>query len=135
MITIEEGLVYKLKNTNGVSSLVSTRIYPLKLPQTVTLPAITYQRISTPRVLTHDQASGGLALPRFQITVWAESPDSAKAVVDAVRTAIHGFRGNFGTGANIVSVGSCLAEDERIAYEAASQLYMSSIDFIIYHAE
>ncbi len=48
---------------------VGTRVYPVKLPQTVTYPAITIQQISGVR---HTPLKGraSLARPRFQFDVW-----------------------------------------------------------------
>ena len=44
-MTIEEA-VYARTYTGG-SALIGTRCYPQRLPEGVTLPAMTYQRIST----------------------------------------------------------------------------------------
>jgi hypothetical protein len=93
MITIEEGIVYRLKNYSGLSALVGDRIYPLKLPQGVILPAVTYQRISTPRVITHDQGTGGLAMPRFQFSAYDDGYSSVKAVIKQIREALNGYKG------------------------------------------
>lgn len=43
----EEILVARLKATTAVSAITSNRIYPLELPQNVTLPAIVYGRDGT----------------------------------------------------------------------------------------
>jgi hypothetical protein len=42
MATIEEALFYKLANDSSVKAIVSTRVYPIKFPQDVTLPCLTY---------------------------------------------------------------------------------------------
>lgn len=134
MISIEEGIVHKLKNTAGITAQVSTRIYPLVLPVSVTLPAITYQRIDTPREITHDQAAGGLAMPRFQFTAWGTFAE-AKAIVKALRTALNGFRGTFGASANTVRVYGVLADNERDDYDPDSGLYWTTADYFLHHEE
>jgi|WetSurSiteA1Bulk_404760.scaffolds.fasta_scaffold19697_2 hypothetical protein len=73
-----------------VFGLVATRIYPSMLPQAVTLPAISYFRVSTGRLLSHDGPSG-LEHPLLQLDMWAESYDVAKALAAAVREALDGF--------------------------------------------
>lgn len=78
-----------------------TRVYPLSLPQNPTLPALTYQRVSTPRDLSHD-GDQGYADARVQINCWAHrSPsnlgyDQAKTLADQVRVALNGQFGTFG---------------------------------------
>lgn len=135
MISIEEGLTYQLKNHAGLNALISGRVYPLRLPQSATLPAVTYQRISTPRVLTHDQAAGGLATPRFQFNCIAENYDTAKAIVAQVRAALNGFRGSFGSGASTVTVWGSLSDNELDQFDPESGLYWTMTDYIIQHEE
>ena len=40
-LTMEEGLIYKLANTAGVSALVGSRVYGPRFPQGATVPLIT----------------------------------------------------------------------------------------------
>ena len=49
MATIEAALFTRVSTHVGLSALVGTRIYPGLLPQAVTLPAISYFRVSTNR--------------------------------------------------------------------------------------
>lgn len=135
MISIEEGIVYQLKNHAGLNALISGRVYPLRLPQSATLPAVTYQRVSTPRELTHDQASGGLAMPRFQFTVIAENFDTAKGIVAQLRAALNGFKGTFGSGGSTVSVYASLSDNEVDQYDPVSGQWWTFADYFIHHAE
>jgi hypothetical protein len=136
MITIDEGLVYQLKHHAGLSALISTRVYPDNIPQRVTLPAISYQRIGSPnRTETMDQTATSLAHPRFQLTVWAENVASRSAVKAQVIAALEGFRGTFGTGANTVTVNSSFCENEIDHYDPESGLRYSFMDFVIGHQE
>lgn len=135
MITIEEGLTAHLKANAGLTALISTRIYPAFIAQTSSLPCLTYQRISTPRVITHD-ASGatGTAHPRFQFDAWAETNASAKAVIDALRAALNGYKGTMGT-VNPVTVQAGIIDDERYEYSPEVKLHRYSADYIIWHEE
>jgi len=136
MITIEDGLIHHLGNDAGVTALVAQdRIFHLRLPQTVAMPAITLQRITSPRLQAHDEGSGGLAYPRIQIDCWGSTYASAKAVSDAVRAAIKGFRGTFGAGMNTVTVGACLMEDERPEAYPDEEINRVSCDYRIWHQE
>ena len=132
MIDIETGLFTKI--SADTTSLVAGRVYLVKLPQTCTFPAIAIQRISSPRVHSHQGASG-LAYPRFQITGYAATFASVKAIMKAVRIGLDGYSGTIGTSPNTVAVGCALIESERDSYDPDSQLYYTSQDYLIYHNE
>lgn len=131
-ITIEEGLYAKLASD---VALVSGRVYPLRLPQTVVLPALVYQRISTARTQTHDQSSSGLAQPRFQLTVYAETFNSAKSATNQVRSVLAGFKGSFTVGAETIAVGGILQEGEQDFFDQGSGLFYTASDYFVYHQE
>lgn len=136
MITIEEGLFAYLSTNAGLVALISTRVYPNKLPETVTLPALTYQRIDSPRVHTHDTSGAtGTAYPRFQFDAWATTYASAKAITDALRAALNGYRGTMGTGGTAVTVQGALVQDESFDDFADAGMLRISSDYIIWHLE
>lgn len=86
-----------------VTALAGVRMYPRKLPQGPTLPAIAYQRIDTRRL--HDlDGPDGLPRARVQLSMWAASVADAEALAAAVRARLDGYRGAWGD----VTVGSCL---------------------------
>lgn len=93
---IEEGLYTKLSGTAGITALVGSRIYSTRLPQGATLPAITFQRISTTRDIHHGGPVQG-AEAFFQISCWAATPKAGKEIAAAVRAAVHGVHGTWGT--------------------------------------
>jgi len=129
-VTIEEGLYSKLAADSGVSALVSTRIYPLLVPQDASLPAIAYQRISGPRDHAHDGATG-LALARVQVTCLGSSYDETKDVSEAVRAAIDGGAGTWGS----TTVGACLLENERDEWATPFDKSTVQMDFMIWYQE
>lgn len=91
---IEQALYAKLAGTAGVTNIVSTRIYAIKLPQAPTFPAISYERVSTGgRTLFHNGISQ-VAEPIFQLSCWAENPKSAKQLAAEIRKALHGWSGS-----------------------------------------
>jgi hypothetical protein len=134
-ITIEEGLVYYLSHTAGITALVSTRVYGNRIPQGATLPCIVITRISTPRILTHDTVgSAGTASPRFQIDAWGDLDGTVKPITDAVRAALNGFKGAMGSG-NTVNVQVAYVDEERPQYDGETNLWRSQSDYIIWHEE
>lgn len=132
-MTIEAAITKHLTENAGVASLAAGRVYPGHLPQKPTLPAIVMHRISGPREHSHD-GSSGLAHPRFQFDVWAGSHVKAKALAEAVRAAMDGFRGTMG-GAGGVEVSGCFLEDDDDGYDDALELFVWRMDFIVWHAE
>ncbi len=71
------------------------RVYPMRLPQTVTLPAVTYQVISETDLLAHD-GPVGLLTPNIQVDCWGSTPKAAWQMADELRQALDGFHGQMG---------------------------------------
>lgn len=86
-MTIETTLYTLLSTASGVTSLVSTRIYPLVAPQDAALPYVTYQVVSTE---AHNQLSGAAPSERkvVQINCISNTYANAKAIAEAVKTAL-----------------------------------------------
>ncbi len=107
-MTLETALrAYTLADVT-VTALAGVRMYPAKLPQNPTLPALVYQRIDTRR--QHDlDGPDGLPRPRLQVTAWAANVSAAWELANAVRVRLDGYRGAWGD----VTVGSCLCVGER----------------------
>ena len=82
-------LVAKLKDTEAVTDLVSTRVWP-DLRHSETLPAITYEALDDSAVNT---ANGTTTTSRITITLtlWADDRSAARALAAAVRTALSGW--------------------------------------------
>jgi hypothetical protein len=84
-----------LANDAGVQALVAARVYQLKLPQSVTLPAVRVQLVDEPRAY-HFRGEDALTAARVQVDTFAseksgEDPyDIATTVADAVHAALVG---------------------------------------------
>lgn len=113
-----------------LGGLVGTRVYPVKLPQDPTVPAMTYQWISGER---HHAASGavGLASPRIQFDCWAKTYLEAESMLEALRKRLDGFSGTAGAS----KIQGAFFETERDSYEDASRLYGRSADFFVWYGE
>ena len=137
MSVIEEGVIAYLQNYAGLVSLVSTRIYGIRIPQAATMPCVVVNRISTPRITTHQTsgASGDLISPRFQFDAWATTQASAKAITDQLRAALNGHTGSTGGGAVSFTLRAVLASDETIEYDPDAELYRGRSDYIVWHEE
>lgn len=82
---------YLLGDSN-LTAKVSTRIYPLHLPQDATLPAIIYRWVSDTEGFNLDGADG-LVSPRIQFDVFSETYTEMETVSDLLKTRLNGFRG------------------------------------------
>ena len=133
MATLEEGIAAFLIADATIHGEVADRIYPLMIPQGATLPCLTYQRISTPRIVTHDSsgATGDLTSPRFQFDAWGVTQKAVKAISDALRAVLHGKTGATGG----VTIRAALAENEAPEFDPESELYRSRSDYIIWIEE
>jgi hypothetical protein len=133
-IDVEQALVSKLVNTVAVSNLVSTRVHPLRLPDTATLPAITYQQVSAPVIATHDEsAATALTHARYQLDAWAASYAGSVALGKAIFDALHGYKGTITIGADSFIIQGCLRTDKRTNNDAETALYWLSQDFVIWY--
>lgn len=137
MATIEEAVNALLLATSTVTALVGSgtaaRIYPLVIPQDAARPAIAYQKISSPKTMSHSGTSN-LARSRFQFTMQAATYTSAKALAAAVRTALIGYRGTVSG----VRIDGILIEDDNdgdIEIQPNEVLPYVRLDAAIWHSE
>ena len=94
-LTIAAGLEAALKAHAGTAALVGTRVTQFILGEGMTLPALTYQRIS----LTPEEAFGtseGATSERWQVTAWATTGAGAQALADQVLACLNGYTGKLG---------------------------------------
>lgn len=129
-MTLEEGWYAHLAADSGVAALVSTRIYPLVMPQDVDLPAIAYQKISGPRDHVHEGPSG-LVTARMQVTCLGSSYSAAKGLSEAVRVAVDGFSGTMGT----VTVNAALLVNEVDSWADGFEAPVVRLDFMVWYQE
>ena len=114
MSTIEEALRTILINDANVSSLVATRVYPQVLPESPTLPAITYQTVLGGEISAND---GGLGLHRIrvQIDVLDDSFTDLKTLVNHVKEALVAYKGTSATVTLVIPM--VLSEVDLYDYE------------------
>ena len=96
----------------------------------LTLPAVTYQRISGSRESALS-ADVGLAHGTFQFDTWAATYAGSRSLADLVLASLQ--RADF-TAAS-VSVLDALVESERELYEPEARLYRVSLDMVVWWRE
>ncbi len=88
------GLRAFLLDDTDIASLVLTRIYPLRLPQKVTLPAIVLTRVSDLRD-AHLRGVQAQAKARYQVDYWAQTYDGAALGGALCARRLGGFQGTW----------------------------------------
>lgn len=114
----------------GLTALVSTRMYPLKLPQNATVPALTYQKIARPREYSHSGDSN-LANPTYQFDCWAKTHEAAVTVAVQVEAAFTGFSGTMGSETVYAAFISNVIDD----IEPDTALYRQIVDVEFWHKD
>ena len=109
-----------------VSAIIGSRAYQGQLPREPTFPAIVYQMIS--RV---QDSLTGLVQARIQYTCMAESWRGAADLADAVRCALHGYRG-VRDGARIEDVRYAGQHDD---YDETTGIHWIPVDMIVTYLE
>lgn len=112
----------------GVTAIVSSRIQPSPLPETLQLPALAMRHISTVDLPTIDAASYALIRSRIEVTAVTKSYPVQKQLLEQVRLALQYQRGIV-AGYQVVSivrdnVGPDLRDDDK-------GIFTQSIDFIL----
>jgi len=127
---IEAALFGHLSTDAGLSALAGTRVYPVQLPQDATLPALTFQRVSTRPVTHRDSTVPTYSRPRYQINCWSSSFDGAVALRLALRLAMGTLAQASGPRIDVA-----LMQDDRDVVEAAPGRWVASLDYFVWHAE
>lgn len=96
-----------LVGTTAVTSLVSSRIYPVLAPASASLPFVTWRRSGIQR----EQTLGGpMGMPRVSVeySIYGTTYEEARQVADAMRLVLDGYGGT----SNNTEVKQTSLEDE-----------------------
>ena len=132
-MTLEEAFYSDISSVTNVTNLVGTRIYPLVLQQEDMFPAITYQRISTPRIYSLSGHTG-LTTTRFQIDIIADSLAMAHTISELIRIRYSSFTRLMG-GVSGVQIANIVLDDEQHFYDEVTKKRTIIIDLIINYYE
>jgi hypothetical protein len=137
---IERAVRAHLIATAGVQTLVADRVYSFRKPQGAATPYIVFQRISGERLHTLDGPTGR-AHPRIQIDAYATTYPAARAIADAVRAALDGFKGDVAVDAespptSLKIVYAALQDDRDFVEDDIDPvLYRVSSDYFVTYQE
>lgn len=129
MTAVEQAIRDRLVHAPPVSSRIASRIYPRVLPQTPTLPAVVYQRLTTTPTHSHDGASD-LDMSRLQLDVWADTYAEAREAAIAIRTTLDGERGMWSG----MWISAVLLDSADDFFEDATRMWRQRTDWRVWHA-
>lgn len=133
---IGKALRARLTSHAGTSALIGSRVYPLRLPQGPTYPAVRYQVIGAPRVHAMG-ADTGQVDARVQVDSYAETYAGAQALAEQVRLALSRWEGTAGG----VVVDHVFLADQRdldeptLVHHGEQGVYRVMTDFIAHYQE
>jgi len=125
-MTIESELRTRLI---AAATSAASRIYPQKLPQDPTYPALTFQRVSGARV-GNLAGAAGRAKPRITFSCWAQTYVAAQALAAEVRASLNGFKGTLTT----ISADIAL-ENEIDDFDDVVNVHRVIQDYFVAHVE
>lgn len=129
-----EKVVYDLlTGSEAVTALVSLKIYPGLIPQNTTMPAVSYELISSVDIPPINAQAGGVILrSRVQVSVLARTYAEVKTIQEAIRCALL-FKSGLIAGVQVNAITrELIGSDER---DDESGLYMQGVDFLLIHEE
>lgn len=129
MRNLERALFEYLTGDAGVSSLVESRVYPVKLPEGSNIPAISWRKVDAGRIYTYDrfEDTDAWVTARVQMDCWGYTADEATNVGEAVLMALSGYEGDMAG----QLIGSSFAVNELDIYEVPTKLHRRILDFQI----
>ena len=133
-MTIEDALYAELAAYAGLAALVSTRIYPMRLPEDATLPGVIYYRMSAGRESDCSGATG-LARPTFRVQVWADDYKEAHTVATQVRKALDGNTSQWGGESGAWASGRLVNDVDLMDPDLETPAYGVAMDFEVWHWE
>lgn len=127
-MSIETALYDRLSNYAGLTALVGTRIYPVKAPQNVTDPFVTYFLV-TASPIGALAADTDIETPRYQVSGWSLSYDTAKSIGDQIKSALKRYTG---TNDGVVIIDSLYLNRVDL-HDPETDYHQDALDFEIWH--
>ena len=130
-MTVEAAVYSILSSDSAVDTLVDGRVYPKRLPQSPTLPAVTYFRVGAQRssVMGNDT---GIVRKRIQVSSWGKTYAAVNELAEAVRNAMQRKRGTF-AGVEIIDI--FVDGDASEMFEDDVEIYQAPTDYEVIYRE
>lgn len=108
------------------TALAGDRVYPLRVAQSVDLPAVAYQTISNSPT-NCKEGDAGLDRKRLQINIYAERYSHQEALAAIIREALSNTTGAI----EGVDIADITYETETDLYENTAEIYFKTQDYTI----
>lgn len=135
-MSVERALYARLTAGSPIT-LLGDRVYPNAAPLGVMVPYLVYARVSATRARS-TRGPSGLVAARYQLDIYASTFPNARAVAEAVRKRLDGWRGVLaGPGWSCRVEAVSLVSDQDL-YEPEIKpepLHRVSMDFFVHHRE
>lgn len=134
----EQAVRSLLVGSAALTALVSTRIYPKVLPQDASLPAVTYEHVSSIEPGQIDASGQALVQSRIQVTALATDAGGAsgyalcKSILEAARAALLYQHGTI-AGVYVASIIRDITGPDQ--FDPEINAHMQSLDVIVTHFE
>lgn len=109
--SIEAALRDKCIRDSVLNGIVKGRVYPVMVPTSGEYPCMVFRRIATER-RGHMQGAAGVIRARIQSWFWSRDYDQTKAMFDAYRRIVDGFRGRVTVGSTTFDIRSAFLDGE-----------------------
>jgi hypothetical protein len=129
-MNIEAALRSHLAGYATLAAVVGSRVYPVQLPDGVTLPAVSYTRISTVPSQHRSSRLAQYSRPRFQVDGWAATYGEAVQLRYLLRAAMADFERDSNPRVDVA-----LLAGDRDVVEADAGRFRASLDYMISHSE
>ena len=126
-MSIHKAAREELLNNAAIFAKVNTRIYQLRLPDDVTLPAISFFRVSNSSDPLINKFS-----PRFQFDVWSKSISEAREIAELIRKTFNRFKGELG---GVTTIKQGVYDNMYELYEKDTGIYHVSVDVFFHYLE
>lgn len=122
---------------SGIKNIVGARIFAVDLDQGAQMPAVTYQRIDSPRKAHEHDNPSSFPLARYQVGCWAGTFAGTLALAKAWEAFMKTKIGpcTWGSGTNVTWVSNCWIADARDYKSPDALLYCRQIDIRIFFKE
>ena len=121
-MSIRTDIFTALSGHAALTALVSSRIYPIKAPQSPTYPLVIYQRVSNDHINSLT-GSSGLNKSRYQFDIYAATYGAANNIADAVAGGM----------AAATTYESILLSTIDLDFDDNVEEYRVTIDFSVWH--
>lgn len=134
MSTIDDALVSLVSTIVPVTALIGAlptmRFTPVRTVINPVYPAVSYFRVSAPRVYSHSGDSS-FVQARYQLTIWSKTYVQSKQIELAFKTVLSAYRGTV-LG---VAIGRIFVIDGITDFEAETQTHIRTMDLMMDYTE